>query len=58
LKRPKVVSVQSPKSETHIILQDFEIYGHPTSGKDFDEAKIMKIMMKEALKPLFLMREE
>jgi len=53
-----VVSVQSPNSEIHLILQDFEIYAHPTSGKDFDEAKIKKIMMKEALKPLFLMREE
>jgi len=58
LKRPKVVSVQSSNSEIHLILQDLEIYAHPTSGKDFDEAKIKKIMLKEALKPLFLMREE
>jgi hypothetical protein len=53
-----VVSAQSPNSEIHLILQDFEIYAHPTSGKDSDEANIKKIMMKEALKPLFLMREE
>jgi hypothetical protein len=53
-----VVSVQSPDSEIHLILQDFEIYAHHTSGKDFDEAKIKKIMIKEALKALFLMREE
>jgi hypothetical protein len=58
LKRPKVVSVQSPNRELHLILQDLEIYANPTSGKAFDEAKIKKIMMKEALKPLFLMREE
>jgi hypothetical protein len=53
-----VVSVQSPNRELHLILQDLEIYANPTSGKAFDEAKIKKIMMKEALKPLFLMREE
>jgi hypothetical protein len=53
-----VVSVQSPNSEIHLILQDFEIYAHPKSGKDFDSAKIKKIMLKEALKPLYLMREE
>jgi hypothetical protein len=58
LKRPKVVSAQSPNSEINLILQDFEIYAHPASDKDFDEAEIKKIMMKEALKPLFLMREE
>lgn len=58
MKRPKVVIVQSPNREIHLILQDLEVYAHPTSGKDFDEAKIKKIMMKEALKPLFLMREE
>lgn len=53
-----MVSVQSRNSEIHLILQDFEIYAHPTNDKDVDEAKIKKIMMKEALKPLFLMREE
>jgi len=58
LKQPKVASVRSPDREIHLILQDLEIYAHHASGKDFDEAKIKKIMMKEALKPLFLMREE
>ena len=53
-----MVSVQSSNSEIHLILQDLEIYAHPTSDKNFDEAKIKKIMLKEALKPLFLMREE
>jgi hypothetical protein len=58
LKRPKVARVQSPDSEIHLILQDLEICAHPTSGKDLDKAKIKKIMLKEALKPLFLMREK
>jgi hypothetical protein len=52
-----VVSVQSPNGEIHLILQDFESYAYPSGGEDFDKSEIRRIMTREALKPLFLMRE-
>jgi hypothetical protein len=57
-KRSKGVFVKSPDGEIHLILQDIESCSNLSAVEDFDKPKIKRIMIREALKPLFLMREE
>ena len=55
----RVCRVECTDNEIHLILKDIEIHECASSGEDFDEAAaIKKIMKEEALKPLFLMRDE
>ena len=54
-----MVCVERTNGEIHLILKDLEIQVCATNGENFDKvAEIKKIMKEEALKPLFLMREE
>jgi hypothetical protein len=58
LKQSQVVRVECTNSEIHLILKDL-IRVCASNGENFDEATaIKKIMKEEALKPLFLIRDE
>lgn len=55
----RVFRVECTNGDIHLILKDIEIHGLATNGENFDRrAAIKKIMKEEALKPLFLMRDE
>jgi hypothetical protein len=59
LKQAQVSRVECTNGDIHLILKDIEIHGLATNGENFDErAAIKKIMKEEALKQLFLMRDE
>ena len=59
LKQPRVACVECTNGELHLILKDLEMRVGAKNGETFDEASaIKKIMKEEALKPLFLMRDE
>ena len=59
LKYAQVFSVDCANNEIHLILKDLEIHVSATKGENFDEAAaIKKIMKEEALKPLFLLRDD
>jgi hypothetical protein len=53
-----VTSVEHSNGEIHFILKEFESYVFSSIRQNFGSvSEIKKIMKKEALKPLFLMRE-
>jgi hypothetical protein len=59
LKQSQVFCVECTNGDIHLILKDLEIGVCATYGENFDEAAaIKKIMKEEAIKPLFLMRNE
>ena len=59
MKHAQVFCVDCTNNEIHLILKDLEIHVSATNGENFDEAAaIKKIMKEEALKPLFLMRDD
>jgi hypothetical protein len=59
LKQAQVLCVECTNGDLHLILKDLEMRVVATNGENFDEvAAIKKIMKEEALKPLFLMRDE
>jgi hypothetical protein len=59
LKQSQVLGVECTNGELHLILKDLGFRVGATGVKNLDEAvAIKKIMKEEALKPLFLMREE
>jgi len=59
LKQAQVFCVECTNGDIHLLLKDLEIRVSTTNGENFDEAAaIKKIMKEEALKPLFLMRDE
>ena len=59
MKHAQVFCVDCANNEIHLILKDLEIHVSATNGENFDEAAaIKKIMKEEALKPLFLMRDD
>ena len=58
MKQSQVLGVECTNGELHLILKDLG-FRAATGVKNLDEAvAIKKIMKEEALKPLFLMREE
>jgi len=57
-KKLEVARVYSPNGEIHFILREYRADESFKNRKDFDEAKVKKIMKKEASKPLLLLREE
>jgi formylmethanofuran dehydrogenase subunit E len=59
LKQSQVLCVKCTNGDLHLILKDSGIRVGAMNVKNRDEAvTIKKIMKEEALKPLFLMREE
>jgi hypothetical protein len=58
VKNLRVVGTRSIIGEKHYVIQNLDGNENPTNSKDFDEAKIKRIMKKEASKPLLLLREE
>jgi hypothetical protein len=57
-KKLEVARVYSQNGEIHFILREYRADESFKNRKDFDEAKVKKIMKKEASKPLLLLREE
>ena len=59
LKHAQVFGVDCTNNEIHLILKELEIHVSATNGENLnDAAAIKKIMKEEALKPLFLMRDD
>jgi len=59
LKQAQVFCVDCSNNEIHLILKELEIHVCGTNGENFNEtATIKKIMKEEALRPLFLMRDD
>jgi hypothetical protein len=59
LKRVEVSRVECTNGDIHLILKDLEIHMRAMKRENSDETSaIKKIMKQEALKPLFLMRDE
>jgi len=58
LPKSRVVRKQSPNGEIHFIFSEAKFVGTRKNAEYFDEAEIRKIMKKEAVKPLLLLREE
>ena len=59
LKHAQVFCVDCTNNEIHLILKDLESHVGAPNGESFhDAAAIKKIMKEEALKPLFLMRDD
>ena len=59
LKQTQVFCVECTNGDIHLLLKDLEIRAFSTNCVNFDKAvAIKKIMKEEALKPLFLMRDE
>ena len=56
--KPRVVREQSPDGEIHLILPESVFDEARGTTEDFDKTKIIKIMKKEASKPLLLLRAE
>jgi hypothetical protein len=54
----EAVRIRSQDGEIHFILRESRIDKGFENGKDFDEARVKRIMKKEASKPLLLLREE
>ena len=58
LKQPRVAYVECTNGDLHLILKDLEMRVGATNGENLEAVAIKKIMKEEALKPLFLMRDE
>ena len=58
MKNTQVSRVECTNGEIHIIIRELESYVCATNGEIIEPAEIKKIMKKESLKPLFLMRDE
>ncbi|HUW49177.1 MAG TPA: hypothetical protein VMW36_10585 [Patescibacteria group bacterium] len=58
VKSLRVVGVRTIDGEKHYVVQSLEGNENPDNCKDFDEAKIKRIMKKEASEPLLLLRSE
>jgi hypothetical protein len=58
VKNLKVIGVRNINGEKHYVVQSLEDDENPVNFKDFDEARMKRIMKKEASKPLLLLREE
>jgi hypothetical protein len=53
-----VSRVECTNGDIHLILNNLEMEMCATNGENFETAAIKKIMKKEALRPLFLVRDE
>jgi hypothetical protein len=58
MRRLKARKVNSPNGEVHFILEEPPASEHSERFKDYDVDKIKKVLIKEAAKPLILLREE
>jgi len=59
MKQAQVFCVECTNGDIHLILKELEIRMCDMNGENFNEAAaIKKIMKEEALKPLFLMRDD
>jgi uncharacterized Zn finger protein len=59
LKQVQVFCVECTNGDIHLILKDSEVRVRAKNCGNFEEAAaIKKIMKEEALKPLFLKRDE
>jgi hypothetical protein len=58
VKNLKVIRVRNINGEKHYVVQSLEDDEDLVNFKDFDEARMKRIMKKEASKPLLLLREE
>jgi hypothetical protein len=58
VKNLKVIGVRTINGEKHYVVQSLECDEDLVNFRDFDEARMKKIMKKEASKPLLLLREE
>jgi hypothetical protein len=58
VKNLKVIVVRTINGEKHYVVQSLEGDEDRVNCKDFDEARMKRIMKKEASKPLLLLREE
>lgn len=54
----RLVRKQSLNGEIHLIFPEPKFVETRRNAEDLDEAEIRKIMKKEAVKPLLLLREE
>ncbi len=59
MKQSQVSRFECAYGDIHLILKDLEMRVNVAGGENFDEVSVIKkIMKEEALKPLFLMRDE
>jgi hypothetical protein len=58
VKSLRVVGVRTINGEKALCVQSLEGNENPANYKDFDEAKIKRIMKKEASEPLLLLCAE
>ncbi len=58
MKNLKVVRVQSSDGELHFVLKESETYEGSLKFKKYDAAEVKEATMREASRPLLLIREE
>lgn len=58
VKNLKVIRVRTINGEKHYVVQSLAGDEDLVDCKDFDDARMKRVMKKEASKPLLLLREE
>ena len=58
MRKVRVVRERSSNGEIHLVFQNSRFDENGKKAIDLDEAQIKTIMMKEASKPLLILREE